>query len=689
MDSRDLLIEIGTEELPPKALKKLAAAFRDGIRSGLKKADLSHGDIDIFATPRRLAVLVANLEAAQADKQVERRGPALKAAFDAAGKSSKAALGFARSCGVDVGALEKLETPKGSWLVSRTTQTGQAATVIIPGIVEDSLARLPIPKRMRWGGLKVEFVRPVHWIVLLFGDEIIEADILGIRASRETRGHRFHHPHNITITVPKDYPRLLREKGRVLADFNSRRKEVRGQVEKLAADLNGHAAVSEDLLDEVTSLVEWPVAIMGSFEEHFLQVPAEALVATMKGHQKYFHVVDDDGNLLPYFIAVANIESSNPEAIRAGNERVIRPRLADAEFFWQQDKATPLANRVADLKNVVFQQKLGTLRDKSRRVAHLAEHISSRLGSDPNLGRRAAELAKCDLMTDMVGEFPELQGIMGRYYARHDGEPDEVAQALDEQYLPRFAGDLLPETATGQALAVAERLDTLAGIFAIGQGPTGDKDPFGLRRAALGVLRIIIEGRLDLDLESMLQSATRAYNRFDPEAVSAQVFDFMMERLRAYYLEAGVSADTFEAVLVRRPNRPLDFDERIRAVTQFRKLPEAASLAAANKRIHNILRKADGAIPESPDSTVFQENAEKILAVEVEKLAKTVNPMLELGEYTEALSQLAGLRDTVDLFFDQVMVMAEDEELRNNRLALLSNLYRLFLRTADISRLQM
>ncbi|MCP4042616.1 MAG: glycine--tRNA ligase subunit beta [Gammaproteobacteria bacterium] len=687
MGNRDLLIEIGTEELPPKALKNLAEAFYNGVRIGLEKAGLSHGEIALFATPRRIATLIPNLDETQADKQVERRGPAVKAAFGADGNPSKAALGFARSCGVEVDALERVETPKGAWLVFRSTQSGQSTSGLVPGIVRESLARLPIPKRMRWGDLKVEFVRPAHWIVLLFGDEVIDTEILGIKAGRKTHGHRFHHPENITITTPAEYPVLLRETGQVLADFPTRREEIRRQVEILAGELGGKAVISEGLLDEVTSLVEWPVAIAGSFDQRFLEVPAEALVATMKGHQKYFHLEDSDGNLLPHFITVSNIESSNPDAVRAGNERVIRPRLTDAEFFWQQDRATPLAARVSTLKNVVFQQKLGTLRDKSRRVVHLAEQISSRLGSDPDLGRRAAELSKCDLSTDMVGEFPELQGIMGRYYAHHDGEPDEVAQALDEQYLPRFAGDILPETTTGQALAIADRLDTLVGIFAIGQSPTGDKDPFGLRRAALGVLRIIIERQLDLDLKDLLRTAVHAYGQFDIDLVVDEVFTFMMERLRAYYLDTGVATDTFEAVLARHPDRPLDFDERIKAVTRFRELPDAASLAAANKRIHNILRKAKGTIPESPDPARFEDSAEGTLAAEIEKLRKTVEPMLELGEYTEALSQLAGLRDTVDRFFDQVLVMADDEELRHNRLALLASLNRLFLRTADISRL--
>jgi glycyl-tRNA synthetase beta chain len=691
MMPRDLLIEIGTEELPPKALPTLSGAFRQGIEDGFAKAGLSVGAVQEFASPRRLAVLVKGLPVGQADKTVERRGPALTAAFDEEGVPTKAAQGFAASCGVTVDQLERVETDKGAWLVHRSVQPGRLTADIIPEIVRASLDRLPIPKRMRWGDLEAEFVRPVHWVVMLFGDEVIDCEILSVRSGRETRGHRFHHPAPLYLGEPEAYEPLLLSEGRVIADFAKRREAVRAQVLEAAAQLGGHAVIDEALLDEVTALVEWPVAIVGDFEQRFLEVPAEALVSSMKGHQKYFHVIDAHGLLLPHFIAIANIDSREPEHVRAGNERVIRPRLSDASFFWNQDRRQPLAARMEQLKTVVFQQKLGSLQAKSERIAALARAIAEAIGGDAAQAERAGRLGKCDLMTAMVGEFPELQGIMGRYYALHDGEPAEVAAALDEQYMPRFAGDGLPATATGQALAIADRLDTLAGIFGIGQLPTGDKDPFALRRAALGVLRTCIEKQLDLDLRALLDQAA-ARLRSDgvkiADTTAEQVFDFMMERLRAYYQDAGVTADTFEAVLARQPARPIDFDARIRAVTAFRRLPEAESLAAANKRIQNILRKAETAVPEQAQAALFVEPAERALGEQLAALEGEVRALLGERRYEDALCRLAGLRGAVDGFFDAVMVMAEDAKLRDNRLALLKRLGDLFLEMADISRLQ-
>ncbi len=691
MMPRDLLIEIGTEELPPKALPTLSNAFRQGIEDGFAKAGLSVGAVQEFASPRRLAVLVKGLPVGQADKTVERRGPALTAAFDEEGVPTKAAQGFAASCGVTVDQLERVETDKGAWLVHRSVQPGRLTADIIPEIVRASLDRLPIPKRMRWGDLDAEFVRPVHWVVMLFGDEVIDCEILSVHSARETRGHRFHHPAPIYLGEPEAYEALLLSEGRVIADFAKRREAVRAQVLEAAAKLGGRAVIDEALLDEVTALVEWPVAIVGDFEQRFLEVPAEALVSSMKGHQKYFHVVDGDGQLLPHFIAIANIDSREPAHVRAGNERVIRPRLSDASFFWNQDRKQPLAARIEQLKTVVFQQKLGTLQAKSERVAALARTVAEAIGADTAQAERAARLGKCDLMSAMVGEFPELQGIMGRYYALHDGEPAEVAAALDEQYMPRFAGDGLPATATGQALAIADRLDTLAGIFGIGQLPTGDKDPFALRRAALGVLRTCIEKQLDLDLHALLEQAAaglRGEGVKIADTTAEQVFEFMMERLRAYYQDAGVTADTFEAVLARQPARPIDFDARIRAVTAFRHLPEAESLAAANKRIQNILRKAETAVPEQVQAALFVEPAERALGEQLAALEGEVRALLGERRYEDALCRLAGLRGAVDGFFDAVMVMAEDAKLRDNRLALLKRLGDLFLEVADISRLQ-
>jgi glycyl-tRNA synthetase beta chain len=688
-ETRDLLIEIGTEELPPKALSALALAFEQGIRAGLEKAGWSNAALHPFATPRRLALRVENLPERQADRRVERRGPALSAAFDATGNPTKAAEGFARSCGVTVAELQRQETDKGVWLVHLSTEPGAATADLIPDLVETALAGLPIPKRMRWGDRDDEFVRPVHWLILLFGDEVVPATLMGVPAGRETRGHRFHHPQPIRLNTPADYVRQLADPGRVIADFAERRAAIRAQTEAVATKLGGQAVIKPELLDEVTALVEWPVALAGNFDRRFLQVPAEALISTMQDHQRYFPVVDGHGRLLPHFITIANLESRDPAQVRAGNERVIRPRFSDAEFFWNQDRRQPLATHIAGLKQVVFQQRLGTLADRSERVAVLARFIASHSHGHPDWADRAARLAKCDLLTQMVQEFPELQGIMGRYYALHDQEAPEVAQAQEEQYLPRFAGDRLPATATGRALALADRLDTLVGIFAIGQAPSGAKDPFALRRAALGVLRILIEGELDLSLPALLEQAAA---QFEPalraDAAVETVLNFILDRLRGYYLDQGVRPDTFEAVLECRPPRPLDFDRRVRAVGAFRALPEAASLAAANKRIRNILRKMEAALPFEVRLDLLVEDAEQALAARLAELSSEVMPLMDAGLYGEALSRLAGLREPVDAFFDQVLVMAEDPALRDNRIALLNELSSLFLRVADFSRLQ-
>lgn len=688
-DTRDLLIEIGTEELPPKALPNLSLAFERGIAEGLEKAGLAGGALRRFATPRRLAVRVDRLPARQPDRQLERRGPALGAAFGPDGQPTKAAEGFARSCGVTVAELQRQETDKGAWLVHVNTEPGAPTADLIPPIVEAALAALPIPKRMRWGDRDDEFVRPVHWVVLLFGTEVIPATIMGVRAGRESRGHRFHHPQPIQLSAPADYARQLADEGKVIADFDERRDVVRARAEAVAAELEGVAVIKPELLDEITALVEWPVALAGNFERRFLDVPAEALISTMQDNQRYFPVVDAHGRLLPHFITLANLESRDPAQVRAGNERVIRPRFSDAEFFWNQDRGKPLAARLDVLKQVVFQQRLGTVADKSARVATLARFIAEQRHGNADWAERAARLAKCDLMTQMVQEFPELQGIMGRYYARHDGEAPEVAQALEEQYLPRFAGDRLPATATGQNLALADRLDTLLGIFAIGQVPSGAKDPFALRRAALGVLRILIEGELDLNLLTLLEHAA---SQFEPavragSAVEA-VFDFIVERLRGYYLDQQVRSDTFEAVLECRPHRPLDFDRRARAVSAFRDRPEAASLAAANKRIRNILRKVDTVLPFEVRPDLLTEAAEQALAGRLVELSSEAIPLMEVGLYGDALNRLASLREPVDAFFDQVLVMAENPAVRDNRIALLNELGSLFLRVADFSRLQ-
>lgn len=690
-EKRDLLLEIGTEELPPGILPNLARALEQGVLDGLDKAGLTHGASRHYATPRRLAVQVVDVATAQPEQRLERRGPALKAAFDKQGQPTRAAEGFARSCGVEVNQLDRVETDKGAWLVHVHTEPGRQSMDLLPEVVAAALDSLPIPKRMRWGTGSDEFSRPVRWIVLLLGDRVIPAEFFGLPSGAITRGHRFHHPEPLKIDQPADYVERLRD-AYVIADFAERRYLIRNQVEALAQEAGGRAVLDSTLLDEVTALVEWPVALLGRFEERFLAVPPEVLISTMQDNQRYFPVLDATGALLPCFITVANLASRDPEQVRAGNERVIRPRFSDAEFFWNQDRKHALVDRVPQLASVVFQQQLGTVLEKSCRVQLLAGYIASQLSADEMLAQRAALLGKCDLLTDMVQEFPELQGTMGRYYARHDGEPEEVALALEEQYQPRYAGDRIPETPTGRILALAERLDTLIGIFAIGQVPTGGKDPFALRRSALGVIRILIEGRLDLDVEQLLQQAASAYvdSAVDGMAVVPAVLDFILERMRGYYLDRSISADVFEAVAAARPMRLLDFEQRIQAVTTFNTLPEAASLATANKRIRNILRKSgdsdEAAAPLRRE--LMQEPAEQALADELDRLAASVQRLTHAGDYPSALRVLAGLREPVDRFFDDVMVMADDPSIRANRLALLGRLSGLFDGIADFSRLQ-
>ena len=689
MSVKDLLIEIGTEELPPTALNKLSTAFYNGVKEGLEKADLSFTEIKKFAAPRRLALVISDLEVQQKDKKVERRGPAIAAAFDEEGCPSKAAEGFARSCGVKVEDLEKLETDKGAWLNFKTEQKGSATKDLIADIVQNSLDKLPIAKRMRWADLDAQFVRPVHWLILLFGNDVIDAEILSVKSGRETRGHRFHHPDTITVPSPSEYEMLLETHGKVIADFDRRKEAVRGQVNEIALSVNGKAMIDEDLLDEVSSMVEWPVAVMGGFEKRFLDIPQEALILTMKTNQKYFYVVNDKGALLPHFITVSNIESKDVSKIQEGNERVIRPRFADAEFFWSQDRKSKLIDQTERLATVVFQKKLGTLLDKTNRVGKIASAIADQLAGDTQLALRAAELCKCDLMTEMVGEFGSLQGTMGRYYANHDGENAEVAAALEEYYKPKFAGDALPQSTTSRSLAIADRLDTLVGIFAIGQTPTGDKDPFALRRAALGVLRIIIESELDLDLAHLIKIAASHHDAsIKASDAESSVLDFMLDRLNAYYLDKGIHPDVLDAVLSTKPTKPLDINNRLLAVDTFRKGAGAESLAAANKRIGNILKKIKGKLPSKIDQKLLQEDAEKKLSDVLTTLDDKVQSLIDDTKYQEALAELSTLREPVDAFFDDVMVMADDVALKNNRIALLNILHNLFLQIADISKLQ-
>ncbi len=688
MTTQDFLVELGTEELPPKALKQLSDAFTQGILERLSKANLSFGEVKSYAAPRRLAVHISQLALQQPDQHIERRGPAIQAAYDAAGNPTKALEGFARSCGAGVEQLEKLETDKGTWVVFKSLQPGTATAELLPGFVDESLAALPIPKRMRWGASKVEFVRPVQWLLMLLGDQVVEAEVLGLKSGNQTRGHRFHHPDNITISKPHEYAELLENTGYVLADFERRKARIRQQILDAATTTGGRAVIDEDLLDEVTSLNEWPVALTGKFEERFLEVPAEALISTMKGNQKYFHIVDAEGKMLPFFITIANIESQDPQQVIEGNERVIRPRLADAAFFYETDQKQTLADRQESLKPVVFQQQLGSLFDKSQRVAQLAAKISAAIGGNADWAKRAGELCKTDLMSEMVMEFPELQGIMGRYYAQLDGEPAEVAAAIEEQYFPRFAGDNLPETLTGCAVSIADKLDTLVGIFGINQPPTGTKDPFGLRRAALGVLRIMVEKQLDLDLAECVRWAYELYGNLPADNLETTAVDYILERFRAWYEEEGLAVEVYLSVIARRPTKPLEFNQRVQAVANFTQLEAAQALAAANKRVSNILSKEATAESVQLQPELFQEAAESILFETLTAKAKAIQPALETRDFTTALTELAQLKEPVDSFFDQVMVMADDLAVRNNRIALLSKLRETFLQIADISLLQ-
>ncbi|WP_447871360.1 glycine--tRNA ligase subunit beta [Serratia fonticola] len=689
MTQQTFLVEIGTEELPPKALRSLAEAFAANFTAELDNAGLEHGEVKWFAAPRRLALKVADLSAAQADREVEKRGPAIAQAFDASGHPSKAAEGWARGCGITVDQAERLVTDKGEWLLYRAHVPGQSAQQLLAGMVSTALSKLPIPKLMRWGDKETQFVRPVHTVTLLLGAELIPGTVLGIDSARTIRGHRFMGEAEFTIDNADQYPQILLERGKVVADYQTRKALIKRDAELAAQQIGGKADLSESLLEEVTSLVEWPVVLTAKFEEKFLAVPAEALVYTMKGDQKYFPVYDAAGKLLPNFIFVANIESKDPQQIISGNEKVVRPRLADAEFFFNTDRKQRLEDNLPRLETVLFQQQLGTLRAKTDRIQAMAGWIAGQIGADVNHATRAGLLSKCDLMTNMVFEFTDTQGVMGMHYARHDGEAEDVAVALNEQYQPRFAGDELPQSLVACSLAIADKMDTLAGIFGIGQHPKGDKDPFALRRAALGVLRIIVEKNLPLDLQTLTEEAVRLYgDKLTNAKVVDEVVDFMLGRFRAWYQEEGHAVDTIQAVLARRPTKPADFDARVKAVTHFRTLEAAAALAAANKRVSNILAKSNDTLLDQVHASVLKEPAELKLATHLVVLRDKLQPFFAEGRYQEALVELAALRETVDAFFDGVMVMAEDEAVRVNRLTLLSKLRELFLQVADISVLQ-
>lgn len=689
----DFLVEIHTEELPPKALLKLAEAFNQQIKERLQKAGLDFADIKYFATPRRLAVLVKNLVATQPDQVVERKGPALSAAFDAQGNPSPACVGFARSCGVTPDQLTKSVSAQGEW-VSYTKQIpGKSIAELLPEIVEQSVHALPIPKRMRWGDGDAQFVRPIHSIIMLYGDEIVEGKILGYAAGRVIRGHRFHAPDWITISSAKEYESILLDQGLVMADFASRRHEVEKLAqESIAKDKAATVLMDSALLDEVTGLVELPVALVGSFAQDFLSLPSEVLISSMQDHQRYFPVVDAQNKLLPYFVTISNIRSRDPKRVIHGNERVLRARLSDAAFFYKTDKQESLESRIERLKGIVFQAKLGTLYDKTQRISQLTQLIAEKMHVNQNDAARAGWLAKTDLTTNMVGEFPELQGVMGYYYAQNDGESTQVAIAMKEQYMPRFAGDDLPDTSIGQALALADRLDTLVGAFGINQIPTGDKDPYGLRRAALGVIRILVEKKIDLDLKEMLIAAEKNYQdkvKFANHETVSNVLSFIQERMRAWYQDQGMTTDVFASVAILDITNPLDIHKRIHAVQAFKKLAASEALSIANKRVSNILAKyLDHIDAEVINPNIFETAVEQELAHQLELKSKLAAQLSGTGNYDEVLLQLAELRQPVDDFFDQVMVMTEDKSVRENRILLLRQLRSLFLQVADIALLQ-
>ncbi|WPK52639.1 glycine--tRNA ligase subunit beta [Vibrio fluvialis] len=686
--AKEFLIELGTEELPPKQLRTLAEAFATNFAAELQSADIAHDGVTWYATPRRLALKVANLAEGQPDKVVEKRGPAVNVAFDADGNPTKAAQGWARGNGITVEQAERLVTDKGEWLLFKEQVKGQDTSAVVVDMAAKALANLPIAKPMRWGDKETQFIRPVKTLTILFSNELIEGEILGVKSDRIVRGHRFMGEPEFTIDSAEQYPAILLERGKVIADYETRKAMIIDGAQKAAAELGGIADLEDDLVEEVTSLVEFPVVLTAKFEEKFLKVPAEALVYTMKGDQKYFPVYDANKHLLPNFIFVSNIESKEPRHVIEGNEKVVRPRLADAEFFFNTDRKKPLVDRLPQLENAIFQKELGTIKDKTDRITELAGYIAEQIGADVEKSKRAGLLAKCDLMTSMVFEFTDTQGVMGMHYARHDGEAEEVAVALNEQYMPRFAGDELPSNGVSSALAMADKLDTIVGIFGIGQAPKGS-DPFALRRASLGVLRIIVEYGYNLDLVDLVAKAKSLFgDRLSNDNVEQEVIEFMLGRFRAWYQDEGFSVDIIQAVLARHPTKPADFDQRVKAVSHFRTLEAAEALAAANKRVGNILAKFDGELAQEIDLALLQEDAEKALAEAVEVMTEALEPAFATGNYQQALSQLAGLREPVDAFFDNVMVMADDQALKKNRLTLLNNLRNLFLQIADISLLQ-
>ncbi|PMG74879.1 glycine--tRNA ligase subunit beta [Shewanella sp. 10N.286.51.B7] len=689
MNVENLLIEVGTEELPPKALRKLAESFLANFTEELTKAELAFSDATWYAAPRRLAIRIEQLAVAQADKVVEKRGPAVAQAFDAEGNPTKAAMGWARGNGITVEQADRLKTDKGEWLLHQAKVVGVETKSLIATMAQKSLDKLPIPKPMRWGSNTTQFIRPVHTVTMLLGDELVAGELLGIESARTIRGHRFMGVDTFELDHADNYLTELETQGKVLADYQRRKDIIKVNAEIAAKQIGGVAELEDELLEEVTALVEWPVVLTASFEEKFLDVPAEALVYTMKGDQKYFPVFDKSGQLLPNFIFVTNIESKDPQQIISGNEKVVRPRLADAEFFFETDKKQSLETRLSSLESVVFQKQLGTIKARVERISAMASFIATSIGANSEEAARAGLLSKSDLMTNMVMEFTDLQGTMGMHYARLDGETDAIAVALAEQYKPKFSGDTVPTAPISICVALAEKLDTLVGIFGIGQAPKGAADPFALRRAAIGILRLCLENNLPLDLVDLIAKAKELHGEnLTNDKVSEQVLEFFMGRFRSWYQDQGVGVDVILAVLARKPTAPADFESRIKAVAHFRTLEQASALAAANKRVSNILAKVEGEIPSTIDSGLLVESAEKALADKLAALQPQLAPLFAAANYQEALALLANLRESVDTFFEDVMVMADDAALKNNRLALLNSLREQFLHAADISLLQ-
>lgn len=685
MTTENLLIELGTEELPPKALKKLALGFRDGLVGQLESAELSFDSVEWFAAPRRLAVRINSLQAKQNDKQVEKRGPAVQAAFDQDGNPTKAAMGWARGCGIEVSEAGRHKTDKGEWLLHVASVAGKSLEELVEGFIAQAIKQLPIPKPMRWGSGREEFIRPVHTLIAMYGDKVLPASVLGLTSGNQSQGHRFHHRGLVEVTHANNYEADL-EDAHVVVDYNKRQAMIVEQMAAASAEHNAKTIEDADLLDEVTSLVEWPVALVGSFEERFLDVPAEALIYTMKDDQKYFPLLDENGKLIPKFVFISNIESKDPKQVIEGNEKVVRPRLADAEFFYNTDKKNTLESRLESLATVLFQKQLGTLKDKSERISQLAGFIADNISANKVLAERAGLLSKTDLMTEVVMEFTDIQGVMGKYYALNDGEDPVVADALYQQYMPRFAGDELPSSLEACAVALADKFDSLVGIFGIGQHPKGDKDPFALRRAAIGIIRILIEKELAVDFKQVAEFAKGLFgDKLTNDQVIDDVIDFMLGRFQAHYQEQGVKVEVIRAVEIKKPTSALDFERRVNAVVNFAKLDAAVALAAANKRVNNILAKNGKGEFSEINQSLLADDAEKALVEQLVAITPAVNTAYEQGDYQLGLEKLAALRSVIDDFFDNVMVMADDEQVKNNRLAILAELQNLFMHTADIS----